>query len=310
MNLTLRRLNLYLLASLLLFLPACSLFESNIKEIDSLSQANSELASADQGTLVVFDMDDTLIEPEEKIFHLIYRNINDFAPSDTDFIKQLRHKFEKIATEKNDSEYLNKLTCAVFAKTKFIPVEQQATTIVKDLQTRGIKVVALTASNAGRFIGIERMEKWRQSNLNQVGLDFSASFNVKEIIFDSLKKMFGFYPVFYNGILCAAGNPKGKVLAAFFEKIGWKPKKVIFFDDGYHHCKSVSAEMMALSLPVQCFWYRAAYKRKIKLDHDVVKAQLDHWIEHEEFLNENEVREKMYLTQTNTNDDLITQPVN
>jgi hypothetical protein len=57
-------------------------------------------------------------------------------------------------------------------------------------------------------------------------------------------------------------------------------------------------EMKKIGIPVQCFWYRAALKQKIKLNQDVIKYQFDYWIEHEEFLTENEVLEKISLTQT------------
>ncbi|KKQ32335.1 MAG: hypothetical protein US49_C0010G0035 [candidate division TM6 bacterium GW2011_GWF2_37_49] len=276
---------IYLMLSLI-FLPACSFFKSNIKEIASLTQVSDVLDKANENTLVVFDMDDTLIAPADNMFHLTWREANDFDAADVKFVKQLRKDFEKIAFSKNDPDYLNKFRAAVFAKTQFNSAEPGTVSIVKNLQSHGVKVIALTSSNTGRFVVIESMQKWRQSNLNQVGLNFSTSFELQEASFYKLEKMFGFYPVFYKGILCAAGNPKGKALAAFIEKVGWTPSNVIFFDDGYHHCKSVASEMKKLGIPVKCFWYKAACQTKIKLNHEVVRYQFNHWVEREEFLTD------------------------
>jgi hypothetical protein len=264
------------------------LFKSDIKEIETLSQAQEELAVADDKTLVVFDMDDTLIVPTEKMFYLLYKKNEDFDPSDVDFVKLLRDDFRKIATSKNDPEYLNKLSSAVYAKTIFTPVEERTVSTIKDLQNKDVNVIVLTSSNTGKFFSIENMQQWREHNLNQIGLDFSKSFDQQEIIFENFDKQFGFYPVFYKGILCAAGNPKGKVLATFLDKMGKKIDKVIFFDDIYHHCQSVDSEMKKRSIPIQCYWYKAACKNKIKLNQKVVKAQFDYWIAHEEFLTEEE----------------------
>ena len=262
---------------------ACSFF-SDIEIIDSLTQVQKKLQMIDAQTLVVLDMDDTLISPSENMFHLTWRNPNDFDTSDIAFIKQLRTKFAKIATEKNASDYFNKFVSAVFAKTAFSPVESSTVSIVKDMQKRGIKVIALTASNTGEFGAIENMQQWRVDNLKEVGLDFSNSFAGKEIIFKDLPAQFGFHPVFYKGILCAARNPKGLVLRDFIDRIDWKPSKVIFFDDSYQHCKSVGAEMKKVGIPVQCYWYTASTKNKIKLNQKIIKNQFEHWIKHEEFL--------------------------
>jgi hypothetical protein len=46
--------------------------------------------------------------------------------------------------------------------------------------------------------------------------------------------------------------------------------------------------MKKRSIPIQCYWYKAACKNKIKLNQKVVKAQFDYWIAHEEFLTEEE----------------------
>lgn len=268
-----------------------SFFSSNIKKIDSILQVQEELQFADENTLIVFDMDDTLIAPKENMFYLLFRDTKDFDISDIDFVKELLRKTEEIASSKHDPNYFNKMTAAVFSKTDFVPVEEATIEIVKKLQNRNVKVIALSSSNTGKFFEIESMQRWRLSNLNQVGLDFSNSFNISEIVFKEIPPQFGLYPpVYYKGILCAAGNPKGKILSEFLGHIRWKPRKIIFFDDAYSQSKSVEKEMKKLGLAVQSYLYRAAFKNKIKLNQKIVTLQFDHWVKYEKFLPEREIK--------------------
>ncbi len=283
----------FLLLSIpILFLPSCSLFKADIKEIDSLTQVENELHKMGKNDLVVFDMDHTIINPQESVFNLLYEPASIFDSSDQNFIKEIRTEWQALRISKGEN-YFNKLLSAVWEKTFFKPVESNTVPIIKDLQNRGIKVIALTSSNTGKFGVIENMQQWRLSNLHQVGLDFSASFELQETEFKNLPPQFGFHPIFYKGILCSAGNPKGKMLAAFLEKIGFQPKKILFFDDNIEQCKSVDREMKKLSISVQCYCYRAAFKNKIKLNQKVVRYQSDHWIEQEAFIPEKEVLEML-----------------
>ena len=272
------------------FFPSCSVFKSEIEEINSLTEVKIELDKANNQTLVVFDMDDTLLSPLEDIFHLFYVNIDFFNNVDVDFIKQLR---KEASERKKDSEYFTKIASQVFFKTKFIPVEESTIKIVKSLQNRSVKLIALTASNTGKFYEIDNMQKWRVSNLNQIGLNFSNSFNVQDIEFNEFPKIHGFPPAYYKGILCSASSPKGKVLKAFLDKISWKPSKVIFFDDMYHCCKSVATEMKSMGIPVKCYWYRAEFNKKNKINQQVMKYQFDHINKYDEFLTEEEVLERI-----------------
>jgi hypothetical protein len=273
----------------ILALSSCSWFTPEIKKIDSIEQARAQLLQATAQTLVVFDMDHTLMVPTEQLFNLLFMSISDFDPSDHAFIQTLITKNKNLVAARKGFSYQVKLVSAILAKTHFIPVEQNTTTLVKELQARGIKVIALTSSNTGRFGSIESMQQWRLNNLHQIGLDFSASFAEQEITFTNLPAEFGFPAIFYHGILCAALNPKGKVLAAFLDKINWKPANIIFFDDSKQQSESIAAQMKKRGIPTTSYWYRGAYQKKFKLDQNLIQRQFDHWATHEEFLSTSEI---------------------
>ncbi|MBD3231468.1 DUF2608 domain-containing protein [Candidatus Dependentiae bacterium] len=281
-----------------IFLLSCSFCKSNIQEIDSFNHAMEKLNKSDEKTLIIFDMDSTLIAATESLFH--FNDIEYFDKSNQDFIKQLHNNFKELAKTKKDPAFPFTIISEIFSKTDFTPVENKIINVIKDLQKKNLKFIALTASNTGKFYKIENMQKWRFDNLNQIGLDFSKSFDLQNAEFDNFPNRFGFFPpAFYKGILCSAGNPKGKILKAFIDKVNWIPNKVIFFDDNYKECKSVADEMNNSGIPVQCYWYRFVFKNKIKLNQEIMKYQFNHIAKYGEFLTEKEALEKMKLKTVN-----------
>ena len=263
--------------------------KSDIQKIDSFFQAKNNFYQADKGTLIVFDLDNTLMNTIEKAYHIFFRKAEDYDPSNIAFASQISEKINDFIKTKNISNYTDKILAAIFAKLKFIPAEPEIIPCIQSLQKNGIKIIALTGTSTGKYGEIEDMQKWRESSLNQIGLDFSSSFDIQKIVFDNLPGQ----PTFNDGILCSANYPKGKMLKVFFEKTGWKPNKIIFFDDRYDHCKNVEKEMEKLNINTKCFWYRGVFKEKIKLNQDVIQYQFDHWIKHEEFLTEAEIQTKI-----------------
>lgn len=197
----------------ILFFGFSVLYTETIKEIVSIKQAQNELERADENTLVVFDIDKTLLVSDVPISFM-------------------------------DQEI------------KFDSVEKETVEIIRNLQSRGVPIIALTHSGSTPEIC-----RWRVDNLQQIELDFSNSFALKEFEFDKLPMIFDAYPSFYRGILCTGGIAKGVLLAAFIQRIGWLPHKVIFFDDQFQFCLNVHLEMSQRGIPVQCYWYRAAYKK-------------------------------------------------
>jgi hypothetical protein len=270
---------------LFLFFSICGAYD--IQKIDSLAQAHKDFEEATPQTLVVFDMDHTLMLPTEQAFNLLFLAISDFDPVDYAFIQDLAGK-ELGKARKSIHSQMN-LVSAIFEKTNFVPVEQDTVSIIHNLQVRGVKVIALTSSNAGTFGSIARMEQWRLRNLHQIGLDFSTSFGAQEIEFPELPKEYGFPAKFYHGIICAALNPKGKVLSAFLNRINWRPTNILFFDDTKKQCESVACEMEKYGIPTHSYWYCGAYQKKFKLDQNLIQQQFDYWIKQDEFLSQQEI---------------------
>jgi hypothetical protein len=158
--------------------------------------------------------------------------------------------------------------------------------VIKQLQARGIKVIALTGSPAGRFGSVPCGRTFLYADFLRHGLDFSSSFIEEEIVIDGLRVYNGDYPMFYKGILCGnIKNEKGSVLGEFFNCVGWRPKKVIFFDDVKNNVEEVAREMGKRGISYQGYWYRAAeYHAKPPFDRAVAEVQLDYLVHHDTLL--------------------------
>jgi len=249
-------------------------------KIDSYDQVASVFTQADEDTLVVFDVDDTLI---------VHRDLSArsaFAESVEGWMYRIYYWF--LYSPHRTKAYENKVFHAVFAKTQFQLIEPKVIDYIADLQKRSVKVIACTAMTPGKLEMIEKAEEWRYQHLAELGIDFSSSFNVEPIVFDNLKKRRDNYPMFYKGILCAARNPKGKVIGAFLDRIGWKPKKVIFFDDMSGFIATVRDEMKERGIPCECYQYCGAHHMPGTVDRRVARLQLRHVIEHAEWLTDQE----------------------
>lgn len=274
-----------------LFLPACSFYNSNIKKIDTFSQAQQEFQVTDKDTLVVFDIDNTLLDPNEKLSQIEYLKPDDF--DDPNFVREIQNDFKKLYATRG-TEFKNNFISEIYRNTTFKPVEPEEVTVIRELQARNVKVIALTASLTGKFGKVKNMQKLRYQNLLDSGFDFRKSFDVTKIIFDKLAPRDGYFPMFYKGLILSSTSSKGQALSAFLDAINWKPKKVILFDELMSNQQSVEYEMKKRGIAFQGFQYVAAFRDKIKLGNkQIIKYQYDYLVKNGVFLTNKQTLELM-----------------
>lgn len=262
------------------FLPGCS----PIADIDSFAQAQSVLDKADANTLVLFDVDDTLLVPTNKIF----RNKN--LEKNAAWYTQLRNETLGKAT-KNEWELLHLWVL----KDDFMLMEPDIVDTIRSLQDRGVKVLALTALVPGRAFAIPSMAHWRFENLKKHGIDFSKT-SFGNMTFDELPTIKDAHdnpqhPVLYKGIICTTKLSKGDVLGAFLNRVNFKPTQIIFFDDKLERVKEVEKEVQKRGIAFYGFVYHGAEHLPEELDKKLGEYQLHHLVKHEEWINEDEARE-------------------
>lgn len=277
--------------ALLLWLFACSRLDGDIKKIDTLVQAQGDLDKVDQQTLVVFDVDETLIKPTDAALQFLWKPAV-FSKADVQWMTRLRAKLRSYLTAAYSScpdQAFKKAWSQQLLKSSYVPIEPITVETIKKLQKRGIKVIALTACRAGRRGDIPALQQWRFDELKKLGIDFSDAFSFKEKWFDELPLNEGYHPMYYQGILMATYTiPKGRVLASFLDYCGWVPKKILFFDDRKDYVESVVQAMRERGISCRGYWYCAAIHQKAKLNRSLVQVQFDYLMQHGKMISEQE----------------------
>ena len=176
------------------------------------------------------------------------------------------------------------------------PIEPEIVEIIKQLQARGVKVIALTHMMTGslRRTLIPSLPQWRWEKLHEVGIDFTPSFDQEKIWLTNLTSKANRHPVYYKGILLTDDFSKEVVLGEFLGVMGLKPNKVIFFDDRPNYVKSVQDEMKKQGIAFQGYIYKAIDTLPKKFDQKVLDYQLQYLKEHDEFISDKQARKAVY----------------
>ncbi|MCB0404153.1 MAG: DUF2608 domain-containing protein [Bdellovibrionales bacterium] len=144
------------------------------------------------------------------------------------------------------------------------PVEVSTPDFLRGIQAMGIRVMALSA----------RPPQVSQRTLEQlanVGIDFTRpSIFVKDLPMQ-FKRASALYK---QGVLFADRLDKGGVLAAFFDRIQFRPKRVVYVDDKLANVESVSRAMKKIGVAFEGYRYGAADIRVKTFDPQVADLQL------------------------------------
>jgi hypothetical protein len=275
--------NQILFLVLLLFFGNMTL--SQIREIRSFDEIKNSIEHVDTSTLVIFDCDETILMPTDPYLFTPLQNNPTIQRIRTDFI---RHA----ATKQDPKDYSDAISAEVYTKARYRPVEQSMIDSINQLCQRGIRVIALTAQETGPMFGgrIPSFEEWRYARLKELGIDLSKSFSECSIQFKAFPTSLRGIPVFYKGILCTANYPKGEVLAAFLDYIGYGPNKVIFVDDTPEFVQSVAKAMKQKGILCEGYVYRASEFQIPKIESDIMQFQLDYIKNHNHIITYEEAK--------------------
>lgn len=254
----------------------CTEALSQIRKIHSFSEAHLVLQTANQDSLVAFDIDDTITTPTSKI------NWAKYHPAQKALTKQVKDQLKGRPNNKPDRFYAD-----LWRSIDGSPlIEKSSRNIIAALQNHGVPTIALTALYAGPSYFEPYLPEWRLHSLQKLGIDFSR-ISFPDMVFHNLPlDQFGNPTAFYHGLLCSSNIPKGEVLKAFLEKLKWKPNQVIFFDDLIENIESVAQAMREMQIPFYGFHYLGAQDLPGKLDLKVATTQIQTLFEQDRWLSE------------------------
>jgi uncharacterized protein DUF2608 len=245
-----------------------SLYAGEIITCGNFDRIEEEIHRLDANSLVLFDVDATLIVPNDAILKpkgkALFKELIKGYP-DRDLFREIRMKASHSLVD----------PCSI--------------PFVHELQRRNIPVIAFTAAPA-KVRGSVHPGDWRVDELKGYGFDFSPSFpgcTVLELVKHPNEPHLPFYK---SGVLYSSLHPKGDILLQFLQRLGWHPNKIIFIDDELDFVRSVVESLDTLEIPCLGIHYTAANAAPCHLDLEQARFQINYFVEHDSWLGDEECK--------------------
>lgn len=225
------------------------------------------LLDSDRDTLILLDIDDTIITPRANIFR--YKN-NEHYP----FIDELKKNKAQIP---NFIELLSHWRL----KRKSILVHENWPNVIQELKKK-MHVFGLTQMETGSFGHIPSMEEWRYHELQEKEIIFTDCFQDKILIKNDLG-----YSIFYKGIMMTGPFSKAEVLKEMLK--GLAPKKIIFVDDRIEQIQDLASLAKEEKIGYLGIHYRGFEDVSGEVNHKIAKLQKKYFLEEGKWLEDDEI---------------------
>jgi hypothetical protein len=249
-----------------------------IREIDNFEDSVQELLALDEASLVVFDVDETLICPEDSLLHFTNR-------------PYLEAVLSRLTQHEMYARYpKGYLESKVMQEMAFKIIDTKSLEILETLKSKKVPTIACTAADAGPRGVIESVADWRIAHLKELGFDFSHFHTLFQDISNfTLPARSGV--AFKSGVLFSSTCPKGIVLSEFFAHTKFLPKKVVVFDDRYDFIHSIHTALTLLNIESVCYLYHGAKRvPPPAIDEDIVQKQMEHLLQTGKWLSDQKAR--------------------
>lgn len=254
-----------------IILNANFLFAGEIVTTNDFSLVEKEANRLDEHSLILFDVDATLIVPKDALLK-----------------PKGKELFEQLIASYTDRDLFREIRM----KAPHELVDGRSISLVQKLQQNKIPVIAFTAAPS-KVRGVEEPGVWRVDELKRYGFDFSPAFPNSNFVELPKKTTQQHFPLFKSGVLYSSFHSKGDILIVFLQQIGLSPKKVIFVDDELKHVQSVVASLDQQGIPCIGIHYTAANEVSCDLNEEQARFQINYFIEHDVWLGDQESKHLM-----------------
>ena len=240
----------------MIFFMINSLFAGDMmttSDFDLIEQAIHRLG---QNSLVLFDVDATLIVPDDAIL----------KPKGKELFKQLVAGYTK-----------RDLFREIRMKAPHSLVDHRSISLMDRLQLQQIPVIAFTAAPA-KVRGHAPPGDWRVEELKRYGFDFSQSLPNCHILEMPKDADQPHDPLFKSGVLYSSFHSKGDILIAFLQGLAWRPDQVVFVDDELEHVQSVMTSLDEVGIPGIGIHYTAANEFPYDLNVEQAIFQINYFV--------------------------------
>jgi hypothetical protein len=236
-------------------------------EIKDFSEIQRVLGAVSAQTLVLLDVDDTLITPQSNMFRV-------GSPA--------RHLIDDLKKDRENIPELEKILSIWRSQRQAMLVHRQWPELLTFVREQGALVYALTHINTGQQ-DLHRVEEWRYRELRSLNIRFSPFFCGYR---DNIVLPFGNPAVFYKGCFLTGSHSKGDVLRVILSE--YRPKDVIFIDDRLSMVQEIGGVCEEQGLPYQGYIYRGIEQIPGEVSLELMALQKRYLLEHYRWLEDKE----------------------
>ena len=243
-----------------------------IIETKDFQELYDQLTTCSDGTMVLIDIDNTVITPKAAMFRTgcPYKNL----------VQDIKTgKYKDVDIEKVVSEWR--------LKRKVMLIHPGWPHLVTRLHELSIPVFAFTQMGTGRYGAIESLEHWRYKELKSLNIVFSEQFAQQaEIVLLPHTDQMRNAALFYKGIFLAGDYDKTLVLPKILEL--HRPKQVIIVDDLLENVNRLREVCREIAVPYTGIAFRGVdclpdqFNERIVLIQKNTLLQSGKWLEDEE----------------------------
>jgi hypothetical protein len=267
-----------------------SLGQAEIVTAQNATVVGYHLRNLPETTLTAFDVENVLAYPQDQILHQKYADE--------------RRDFEKDLEDRLDPRQVQNLYSIIALQHRSIPVEAQMIFVVKDLQARGIKVLAFANDRVGSWGDADVMEDWRLYELNPLGYRFQDSWvQAPRIVFypvpgqpSQKAGLFKRGVVFMNGASSPRCIPQGGLIRSFLTYMKLMPDQIVFVSDKRDVLEVIQSMVNGMGIHFLGIHYTALSEKDIEPLHEFRSALQWEVLEKEQrWLSDKEADERLRL---------------
>ncbi len=214
-------------------------------------------------TLILFDVDDTLITPQSKTFK---------APPFNQMMDRIKANKTRHPRFKEILSNWRRQRVAMLVDQKW----PEIITILKKTHN----VYGLTKINSGHFGTISNMEEWRYQELLSLGIEFSQDDHISNNREKGSDK-----PTFHKGVFLTGASSKIDTLRSFWSSIT-PPQNIVFIDDKQVYLEEINQFCKEHHINFIGVHFNGLSKLGITPDPELAAFQEKYLIEHAEWLED------------------------
>lgn len=252
------------------------IINTTILETSDINKVQEIFRNATSNSIVLCDIDDTIITPRSKMFR---------------FNSEFKNLIDDIKKNRKNIPNFDAIIGNWRLNRKATLVSPMWPSILLELKRKNVPTFALTQLDTGKVGPIENMEEWRYQELKKLGIEFTDKFNTKEnyIVIRSASETS--HAVFHKGFFLTGMHTKAQLVKEIIAV--QKPDHIYFIDDRKDHVIAVAEIVKEASIPYTGIVYAGVELLDGKPDELVVSEQKKQLLENTQWLEDEEVEQKL-----------------